>query len=168
MRVLIIEDEYGVAQNLCDILLELEPNIKILAILETIKDAVEWIKTNPKPDLGFFDIRIADGNSFEIFEKTKVDFPIIFTTAYDEYAVRAFEINALDYLMKPISDKRLKTAIERINITDLSLKKKIPNKFKYDDRLMVTYRDCINFIEISAIVLITAAQDYTLIFAEIF
>ena len=113
MRVLIIEDEYGVAQNLCDILQEIEPDIEILTILETIKDAVEWIESNPKPDLGFFDIRIADGHSFEIFEKTSVDFPIIFTTAYDEYALKAFKVNSIDYLMKPIEKKSLVLALNK-------------------------------------------------------
>jgi two-component system, LytTR family, response regulator len=113
MRVLIIEDEYGVAQNLCDILQEIEPNIEILAILETIKDAVEWIKENPKPDLGFFDIRIADGSSFEIFERTSVDFPIIFTTAYDEFALKAFKVNSIDYLMKPIDKDSLISALNK-------------------------------------------------------
>ena len=113
MRVLVVEDEYGVAQNLCDILQEIEPNIKILTILETIKDAVKWIESNPKPDLGFFDIRIADGSSFDIFDRTSVDFPIIFTTAYDEYALKAFKVNSIDYLMKPIEKESLETALNK-------------------------------------------------------
>ncbi|MBL7137813.1 MAG: response regulator [Bacteroidales bacterium] len=100
MRVVVLEDEYGVAQNLCDILLEIEPDIEISAIIETVKEAVKWVNNNPKPDLGFFDIRLADGDSFEIFEKVKISFPVIFTTAYDEYALRAFKVNSIDYLLK--------------------------------------------------------------------
>lgn len=113
MRVLIIEDEYGVAKNLCDILQEIEPDIEILTILESIKDTLDWVKSNPKPDLGFFDIRIADGDSFEIFEKTAINFPVIFTTAYDEYAIKAFKVNSIDYLMKPIDKDSLLTALNK-------------------------------------------------------
>jgi len=113
MKILIIEDESGVAQNLCDILQELESDLVILAVIETVQDAVNWLETHPKPDLGFFDIRIADGDSFEIFEQTAVDFPIIFTTAYDEYALRAFKVNSVDYLLKPIDKKALSAALEK-------------------------------------------------------
>lgn len=113
MKVLIVEDEQGVAQDLCDILLEIEPNIEIVSILESVQGAVQWINTHPKPDLGFFDIRIADGESFDIFERSKVDFPIVFTTAYDEYALKAFKVNSVDYLLKPIDQHALARAIEK-------------------------------------------------------
>ena len=113
MKVLIIEDEYGVAQNLCDILEEIEPGIEILSIIETVKETVDWIKNNPKPDLGFFDIRLADGDSFQIFEQIKVEFPVIFTTAYDEYALRAFKVNSIDYLLKPIKKESLVVALDK-------------------------------------------------------
>lgn len=113
MKVLIIEDESGVAQNLCDILKELEPGIEILAVLETVKETVEWINNNPAPDLGFFDIRIADGDSFEIFEQTQINFPIIFTTAYDEYALKAFKVNSVDYLLKPIDKEALSQSLKK-------------------------------------------------------
>lgn len=113
MRVIIVEDEQSVAQNLCDILGEIDPKIEILAILETIKDTVTWIETNETPDLGLFDIRIADGNSFEIFEKVAVNFPIVFTTAFDEFALRAFKVNSIDYLMKPIKKAELKHALDK-------------------------------------------------------
>jgi len=113
MRVLIIEDEQSVAQNLCDILLDIDSEIEIITILETVKDAVKWIEENQNPDLAFFDIKIADGNSFEIFEKTKVSFPIVFTTAYDEYALKAFKVNSIDYILKPIEKNALKNALAK-------------------------------------------------------
>lgn len=113
MKVLIIEDESGVAQNLCDNLQEIEQGIEVLAIIESVKETVEWVKNNPKPELGFFDIRLADGNSFEIFEKIKIDFPVIFTTAYDEYALKAFKVNSIDYLLKPIDKKSLIAALHK-------------------------------------------------------
>lgn len=113
MKVLIVEDEQGVAQNLCDILLEIEPNTEIVAIIESVEDAIHWINTHPTPDLGFFDIRIADGESFDIFERSKVEFPIIFTTAYDEYALKAFKVNSVDYLLKPINKNALAGSLEK-------------------------------------------------------
>lgn len=115
MNVLIIEDELGVAQNLCDLLQNILPTVKILAIIETVEGAVSWLKHHPKPDLGFFDIRIADGDSFEIFEQSTVDFPIIFTTAYDEYALKAFKVNSIDYLLKPIDKNALTAALKKFN-----------------------------------------------------
>ena len=115
MRVLIVEDEYSVAQNLHDILLEIDPSIEVMAILETVKDTVAWIAQNDSPDLGFFDIQIADGNSFEIFEKTTVHFPIVFTTAFNEFALKAFKVNSIDYLMKPIKKSELNASLVKYN-----------------------------------------------------
>lgn len=113
MKVLIVEDEPGVAQNLCDLLEEVEPGIEILSIEESVDETVKWIKEHAKPDLGFFDIRLADGNSFEIFEKINVEFPVIFTTAYDEFALKAFKVNSIDYLLKPIGKKEVRFALEK-------------------------------------------------------
>jgi DNA-binding LytR/AlgR family response regulator len=115
MNVIIIEDESGVAQNLVDILGEIDPAIHILGIIESVKDAVTWFGKNPDPELGFFDIRLADGDSFEIFDKTEVNFPVIFTTAYDEYAIKAFKVNSIDYLLKPIDKKSLAAALDKYN-----------------------------------------------------
>ena len=115
MKVLIIEDENNVAQNLCDILLEVDPSIAVLAILESVEEALAWLSKNPKPDLGFFDIRLADGDSFEIFEQTEIHFPIIFTSAYDEYALKAFKVNSVDYLVKPIVHNDLVNALAKYN-----------------------------------------------------
>jgi two-component SAPR family response regulator len=113
MKVLIVEDEYGVAQNLKDLLLDLEPDTQIMCILESVEEAVAWINENPKPDLGFFDIRLADGSSFEIFEKVKLTFPIIFTTAFDEFAIKAFKVNSIDYLLKPIGKEEIKFSLNK-------------------------------------------------------
>jgi len=115
MNVLIIEDEYGTAQNLQAILKEIDSNIKILAIIETVQDAVLWIKNNPAPELVFFDIQLADGNSFEIFEKVKIEFPVIFTTAYDQYAIQAFKVNSIDYILKPIQKQNLVFALNKFH-----------------------------------------------------
>jgi len=113
MNVIIVEDEQGVLQNLIDVLKQVEPSVVILETFETISETVDWLKKGNTPDLGFFDIRIADGSSFEIFEKISVTFPVIFTTAYDEFALKAFKVNSVDYLMKPINKEELRNAINR-------------------------------------------------------
>ena len=113
MKVLVLEDESGVAKNLCDILAEIDVEIEVLGVLETVREAIKWINNNPSPDLGFFDIRLADGNSFKVFENVNIHFPIIFTTAYDEYALKAFKVNSIDYLLKPINKGDLIAALDK-------------------------------------------------------
>lgn len=115
MKILILEDEKHNASRLKRILLESNPEVEILDVLETVKISVEWLRSNPAPDVILMDIRLADGLSFDIFSQTSVDCPVIFTTAYDEYAVRAFKVNSLDYLLKPIDKDELQQALIRVN-----------------------------------------------------
>ena len=103
MKALIIEDEIMAAKTLQKLLGEVSPETEIVAVLESIEDSVAWIEENPMPDLMFMDIHLADGSSFTIFERVDITCPVIFTTAYDEYALKAFEVNSIDYLLKPIS-----------------------------------------------------------------
>lgn len=111
MNVVIVEDESSVAQNLSDLLLEINPEITVLIVLETIRSGIRWFQQNEAPDIAFFDIKIADGTSFEILEKITLKCPIIFTTAFDEYALKAFRYNSIDYLLKPINKNDLEKAI---------------------------------------------------------
>jgi DNA-binding LytR/AlgR family response regulator len=123
MRILIVEDEHLAAKRLSQMVKQLHPNAELCAICDSVELAVEWIKNNPEPDFAFFDIQLGDGISFEIFEQCSVNFPIIFTTAYDQYAVQAFKVNSLDYLLKPIDTEELKQAIDKFlntQQTDLS------------------------------------------------
>lgn len=113
MNIVIIEDETSVAQNLSDLLYEINPEICILVVLETVKASIKWFEQNQTPDIALFDIKIADGSSFEILEKVPLNFPIIFTTAYDEYALKAFKYNSIDYLLKPINKSDLEKAISK-------------------------------------------------------
>lgn len=113
MKVLILEDEAGAAQNLVDLLHEVDESLEVLAILESVNEAVSWVGKAHSAVLGFFDIRLADGLSFEVFEKASIDFPVIFTTAYDEYAVQAFKVNSIDYLLKPVNKKELAAALDK-------------------------------------------------------
>ena len=112
MKVLILEDENMAVKRLIGLLQQLDPEIEVLDVLDSVKSAVKWLSSN-EADLLFFDIQLADGFSFEIFEQIKVKTPIIFTTAFDEYAIKAFKLNSVDYLLKPIDPKELKRAIDK-------------------------------------------------------
>lgn len=113
MKAVIIEDEFVAAQTLQRLLESVESNIQILTVLQSIEDSIKWFSEHAAPDLVFMDIHLADGYSFAIFEKITIDCPIIFTTAYDEYAMKAFEVNSIDYLLKPINKKDLERALTK-------------------------------------------------------
>lgn len=110
-NILIIEDEKPNADRLKRFLSLLKPEATILGPIESVSESIEWLSANPCPDLIMMDVRLADGLSFEIFDQVKPKCPIIFTTAYDEYAVRAFKFNSVDYLLKPVEQDELETAL---------------------------------------------------------
>ncbi len=111
MKVLIIEDEKPAAKRLTKMVQQYRPDCEIVGVLDSVEGAVEWLETYKKPDLIFMDVQLADGVSFEIFGQTEVTSPIVFTTAYDEYALQAFKVNSLDYLLKPIDPEDLEKAL---------------------------------------------------------
>jgi DNA-binding LytR/AlgR family response regulator len=113
MKAIIVEDEALAARNLKTILNGFE-KIEVIALLESIADTVEWFEANPQPDLMFLDIHLADGSSFEIFDRTVINCPVIFTTAYDEYALKAFKVNSIDYLLKPVEADDVGRALKKL------------------------------------------------------
>ena len=113
MRVVIIEDETAAAQNLTAILHKISPDTEIVATIDTVVESVDFFRTKPALDLVFMDIHLADGASFRIFDSVEVETPIIFTTAYDQYAIEAFKVNSIDYLLKPINEEGVKRAIDK-------------------------------------------------------
>jgi len=113
MRILIVEDEAAAVARMRKMLVEIDPTVNVVADLPTVREAVEWIKANPAPDLAFFDVQLADGESFAIFKAVEVAFPVVFATAYDEYALQAFRVNAIDYLLKPLKKAELAEALLR-------------------------------------------------------
>lgn len=113
MRILVIEDEPLVARDLCNLVAKLEPQAEISGPLPSVSASVKWFSENPAPDLVLSDIQLSDGISFEIFENQPLHCPIIFTTAYDAYAIRAFKLNSIDYLLKPIDEKELRDALTK-------------------------------------------------------
>jgi DNA-binding LytR/AlgR family response regulator len=129
-KIVIIEDEKLAADKLVFLLKEHAPSFQITAILNSIETAVKWFLENDA-DLVFLDIELKDGNSFKIFEQTKVNAPIIFTTAYNQYAIKAFKHNGIDYLLKPIDESELKQSLERYYRTKFDLK----NSYKTLEKL---------------------------------
>jgi two-component system LytT family response regulator len=114
MKFLIVEDEDLAAWGLQTRLQQVDPTMELAAVLDSVKAAVAWLRSNPMPDLAFFDIQLADGLSFEIFEQVPVTCPVVFTTAYDAYALKAFQVNGIDYLLKPVSAEDLARSLEKL------------------------------------------------------
>lgn len=159
MKVLIIEDEHHAQQKLISLLKELAPNFEIIAIIDNVDNAVKWLK-NFTPDLIFSDIQLADGLSFDIYEQVQVDAPVIFTTAYDEYAIQAFKLNSIDYLLKPIMKNELQLALEKLNKQAAifqpsldSLQKMVQqlNQPQYKERFLVKLANQLKYIKANEI-----------------
>ncbi|GGE93661.1 two component transcriptional regulator, LytTR family [Chishuiella changwenlii] len=148
--VLIVEDEKPNSDRLQRLLLSIRPNIEILSVEDSISSTVNWLKNNEHPDILFMDVRLSDGLSFEIFNKVEFNSPVIFTTAYDEYAVRAFKYNSIDYLLKPIEAEMLEESLkkyenffEMVPLVSMAIEgvvNYIQTK-EYRKRFLLSYRD---------------------------
>lgn len=149
MKILIIEDESAASSQLKFLLKQLNISCEILAIIETVEDAIKWFTTNESPDLIFSDIQLADGISFEIYEQVKINAPIIFITAFDEFAIRAFKLNSVDYILKPLDADSLRFAVEKFNNQTLVkqetlnelIKQQVFSPKSYRKSFLVRYRD---------------------------
>jgi len=122
MKVVIVEDEIAASENLTYILNSIDDTIQVLKILDSVKSAITYFSKPSEAELVFMDIHLADGISFEIFEKVTINTPVIFTTAYDQYAIQAFKVNSIDYLLKPIDEEELSHAIEKFKKTTKDIK----------------------------------------------
>lgn len=114
MNIIIIEDELPARAKLISMLQTIDPSIRVVAELGSVKECLEWLSKHIEPELAFVDIQLSDDHSFEIFRKHPVKFPVIFTTAYDKYILESFEFNSIDYLLKPITEERLKRSLDKI------------------------------------------------------
>jgi DNA-binding LytR/AlgR family response regulator len=171
MRILIIEDEPQAANRLENLVREIVPDATILDKLDTVKRSVSWLKSNAAPDVILMDIQLADGISFQIFEHIKVVTPVIFTTAYDEYAIRAFKVNSVDYILKPVDREELATALQKINVKttpsvtpelleQLALAVKGLNK-KYKARFVIKVGEHLRTIEVDTILFFYSEEKAT-------
>ncbi|WP_164111877.1 MULTISPECIES: LytR/AlgR family response regulator transcription factor [Sphingobacterium] len=148
MKILIVEDETAAYETLFEILKEIDSTIEIIGNTESVSQTIKWLNDNQTPDLILMDIHLSDGSSFLIFDYITVEVPIIFTTAYDEYAIEAFKVNSIDYLLKPIKNHELQRALDKFKkfsqpdilayisqISNLS-----PTK-SYSERLLIPVKD---------------------------
>ncbi|WP_149243776.1 LytR/AlgR family response regulator transcription factor [Dyadobacter sp. 32] len=132
-QILIIEDELAAGQYLTQLIQKIDSRAVVIGVLETVESAVEWLTLKPAPDLIFLDVQLGDGTCFEIFEQISIGCPVIFTTAHDEYAMRAFKLNSIDYLLKPIRQESLTFSLEKYyKLNEENAK----NKVKYLEDLM--------------------------------
>lgn len=161
MKVVIIEDEAFAALRLKKMILDFNPGIEIMAELESVAESVKWFKSNPEPDLIFLDIHLEDDLSFAIFEQVNISSPVIFTTAFDEYAIKAFKLKSIDYLLKPIIHEELAAALKKYehfsglhrNAIDLpSLYNLLTTKDKkYRERFSISVGTKIKIVEVTDI-----------------
>jgi DNA-binding LytR/AlgR family response regulator len=114
MKVIIIEDELLAQAKLEAMLLSLDKTLEVVARLSSVKDTLAWLSQNPAPDFAFVDIQLSDDHSFEIFRRFPVQFPVVFTTAFDKYLLESFEFNSIDYLLKPITEEKLRRSLSKI------------------------------------------------------
>ncbi len=135
-NVIIVEDEMHSAQMLQNMIDELRPEWNIIDIFDSVEDTINWLNNNEQPNLIFLDIQLSDGISFSIFDKTNIDCGVIFTTAYDEYAVKAFKLNSVDYLLKPVKKDLLLNAIEKLE--------NLIKKFESTQSSSIDYKDILS------------------------
>jgi two-component system LytT family response regulator len=153
MNALIIEDEQPTALRLQKMIVELDPGIRIVKILDTIEASIAWLHSNPHPDLIFQDIHLADGSCFEIYRSVKIEVPVVFTTAFDQYAIDAFKVNGIDYLLKPVTREQLKGSLDKLKrfsgtpkVMDYQALAGILSPKSYQNRFMVRYGQKIKVI----------------------
>ena len=178
MNILIIEDEPLVAVSLAKLLQQLEPGATIHGPIGSVSDAKEWFKQNPKPDLILSDIQLSDGIALDIFNADDISGPIIFTTAYNEYAIRAFKLNSIDYLLKPIDKNDLGAALKKFHLLQSKFSNKIyleqltdlfadfssPKKFK--ERFAVHMGRSVTLVPVADIVLFVKEEIIFLISSD--
>jgi len=168
LKVLLIEDEIPAARQLTKLVQAARPHFQFLETLDSVESAVRWLRTFSPPDLIFMDIQIADGLSFDIFRQVEVKSPVVFTTAFDQYAVQAFRVNAVDYLLKPVDPEDLETALQKIenqrtsapNI-DLNAIAQYFQKPTYKDRFLVKTGQQLNFLPASDIAFFRSTEGLT-------
>ena len=173
MRILIVEDETVACENMIDLVSEIDPGIVVEGNAESIKQTVEWMQNHTPPDLILMDIHLSDGSAFSIFDCIKIETPIIFTTAYDEYAIEAFKVNSIDYLLKPIKKEDLQRALEKFKrwtqtdiLQYLSKLSQLNVKSNYKDKILVPVKDKLLPVSLSDVSCFYTTEKNTKIFLK--
>lgn len=171
MRILIVEDETAAYENLMDILLEIDPGIQIAGNTESVSQTIHWLQTNLAPDLIFMDIHLSDGSAFAIFDRIELETPIIFTTAYDRYAIDAFKVNSIDYILKPVKVEDIRHALEKYGklthqdlLQYLSQLTQLAPAPRYKDKLLVPFKDRLLPIDLGEVSCFYTADKSTFIY----
>lgn len=175
MKVLIVEDESAAYENLSRILAQISPDIQVVGNTESVSQTVKWLQNNPLPDLIFMDIHLSDGLAFSLFEQVVVEAPIIFTTAYDKYAIEAFKVNSIDYLLKPIKASELERALAKFSkwsypnwktlLEQISqMSQSVSSRQCYNPRLLIPYKDKLLPIEMDNVACFYTTDKSTSIF----
>jgi DNA-binding LytR/AlgR family response regulator len=173
MNILLIEDEPQAAQRLEKLIKSIVPGATVLSNIDTVKRSVQWLQSNPAPDLILMDIQLADGISFSIFDQCEVKSPVIFTTAYDEYALKAFKVNSIDYILKPVDESELRKAIQKLEsltgtkntgsdkmLESIGLAVQMLSK-KYKERFVVKVGEHLKSIEVADIIFFFSLEKTT-------
>ena len=168
MKTLVIEDEIPAARRLSKMVLAARPAANILDTLDSVEASVRWLRTFPAPDLIFMDIQIADGLSFDIFKQVEITSPVVFTTAFDQYAVQAFKVSAVDYLLKPIDPKDLEYSLQRFESQrskqapiDIEVLSRLLKKETFKDRFLVKSGQQLSFLIASDIAFFRSSDGLT-------
>ena len=173
MRVLIIEDETTAFEYLVNIINKVDPGIEIAGNTDSISQTIEWLNTNPSPDLIFMDIHLSDGSAFSIFDEIDIETPIIFTTAYDEYAIEAFKVNSLDYLLKPVKYDDLNRALQKFSkwthadiVEYLAKLVQVTPIQRYKDKILIPLKDKLFPVDLSDVSYFYTTDKATTIFLK--
>lgn len=173
MNVLIVEDETTAYENMVDLLAQVDPNIHVVGNTESIRQTIKWLGEHEAPDLIFMDIHLSDGSAFVIFDEIRIEIPIIFTTAYDRYAIEAFKVNSIDYLLKPVKEDDMRRALTkfskwgRLDISQyLSQIAQMVSKPNYSDKILIPYKDKLLPVSLSEIACFYTADKNTFVFLK--
>ena len=173
MNVLIVEDETTAYENMVDLLALVDPNIHVVGNTESIRQTIKWLGEHEAPDLIFMDIHLSDGSAFVIFDEIRIEIPIIFTTAYDRYAIEAFKVNSIDYLLKPVKEDDMRRALTKFSkwgrpdISQyLSQIAQMVSKPNYSDKILIPYKDKLLPVSLSEIACFYTADKNTFVFLK--
>jgi DNA-binding LytR/AlgR family response regulator len=176
MKILIIEDEAPAARRLAGLVRDARPDAEILEIIDSVESAAKWLAAHRSPDLIFMDIQLADGLSFDIFGRVEVKAPVIFTTAYDEYALKAFKVNSVDYLLKPVDPEELSNSLRKLQTLrdqfapplDAAVLRSLvqslrPDQPQFKTRFLVRFGDKLVFIQADDVAYFIAEDKYVFV-----
>ena len=173
MKVLIVEDETTAFDYLVDIINKVDSNIEIAGNTDSISQTINWLNTNPSPDLIFMDIHLSDGSAFTIFDEIDIEIPIVFTTAYDEYAIEAFKVNSLDYLLKPVKSGDLSRALQKFSkwtradiVEYLAKLVQVAPIQRYNDKILIPLKDKLFPVDLSDVSYFYTTEKATTIFLK--